>query len=160
MQKDDLINRFYNFFDVLLNRSSAEGFGMPIAEAMLTGTPAISIDCAGPQGLITDETGWLLKADVCSLIGNQVTPFINNRYITDEKFLTALDKVYNNPELRKQKAAKCREFIVNNYSLSGMVRGIENALQKAIANWQRYPEFTVHTFPARELIKVEEKSNV
>jgi glycosyltransferase involved in cell wall biosynthesis len=155
MQKDDLVNRFYNFFDVILNRSTAEGFGMPIAEAMLAGTPAITIDCPGPAGLVDDSNGWLLKTDVKPLLSNQVVPFIYSRYITDEKFIAALDEAYNNPVLREQKAAKCRQFIMDNYSLNGMVKGIETALQKAIANWRRYPEFTVHSFPAVELKKAE-----
>jgi len=159
MQKDDLINRFYNFFDVVLNRSTAEGFGMPIAEAMLAGTPAITIDCPGPAGLVTNENGWLLPADVKSLLGNQIVPFIYSRYVTDEKFMAALDEAYNNPELRAQKASKCRQSIIDNYSLDAMTRGIESALQKAIANWKRYPEFTVHSFPAADLKKAKTVEN-
>jgi glycosyltransferase involved in cell wall biosynthesis len=146
-QKDELINQFYNFFDVILNRSTAEGFGMPIAEAMLAGTPAISIDCPGPAGLITDENGWLLPADVKPFLSNEVVPFIQFRYITDEKFIAALDEAYNNPTLRLKKAAKCRQYIIDNYSLDNMTRSIEIALQKAISNWTRYSEFSVHTFP-------------
>lgn len=155
MQKDNLINKFYNFFDVLLNRSNAEGFGMPIAEAMLAGTPSISVDCPGPAGLITEENGWLLKSDVMPLMGNKIVPFIYTRYVTDEKLMATLDEAYNNAELRKQKASKCRKYIMDNYSLNGMVTGIETALQKAIATWKRYPEFTVHTFPPAELKKKE-----
>lgn len=150
MQNDELINKFYNFFDVLLNRSSAEGFGMPVAEAMLAGTPVIAVDCPGPAGLITDETGWLLPADLKTFVGNQITPFIYSRYVTDEKFIKALDEAYYSPDILKAKASKCRSRIVQNYSLSGMTSGIETALQNAIANWTRYPEFTVHTIPAND----------
>ncbi len=155
VQKDNLINRFYNFFDVILNRSTAEGFGMPIAEAMLTGTPAITIDCPGPAGLVNSENGWLLSADVKPLLSNQIVPFIQGRYITDEKFIAALDEAYHNSELRAQKASKCRQFIIDNYSLNGMVTGIETALRKAITNWARYPEFTVHSFPMADVKKFE-----
>jgi len=128
---------------------------MPIAEAMLTGTPAITIDCPGPAGLVNSENGWLLPADVKPLLGNQIAPFIQARYVTDEKFIAALDEAYRNPELRMQKAAKCRQFIIDNYSLNNMVTGIERGLQNAIVNWRRYPEFTVHTFPAVEVKEFE-----
>lgn len=146
-QGDDLINQFYNFFDVVVNRSYAEGFGMPIAEAMLAGTPAISIDCPGPAGLITSDNGWLLPADMTPLVGNQIVPFIYTRYVTDETFMAALDDAYYNVDARKAKAAKCRQYIMDNYSLTNMCRSIETGLKNAIAGWRRYPEASVHPFP-------------
>jgi len=146
-QTDDLINKFYNLMDVLVNRSTAEGFGMPIAEAMLTNTPAIAIDCPGPAGLITDETGWLLPADVTPLFGNQVTPYIQARYVTDVKFIAALDEAYYDKKKLKEKGSKCRDRIMENYSLRKMQLGFETVIQKAVANWEPYPEFTVSAYP-------------
>lgn len=147
-QTDDLINKFYNFMDVLVNRSTAEGFGMPIAEAMLAGTPAIAVDCPGPAGLITSETGWLLPADVKPLFGNQVTPYIQARYVTDEKFIAALDEAYYNKKALQEKASKCRADIVKGYSLTQMQQGFEASIKKAIDNWEAYPEYTLHSWPA------------
>ncbi|MEA3339041.1 MAG: glycosyltransferase, partial [Chloroflexota bacterium] len=147
-QTDELINKFYNLMDVLVNRSTAEGFGMPIAEAMLAGTPAISVDCPGPAGLITPETGWLLPADVKPLSGNRITPYIQSRQVTDEKFIAALDAAYYNKKELKTKAANCRTRIIKNYNLKQMQKGFEDALKKAIDNWEGYPEYTVHSWPA------------
>lgn len=152
-QTDELINKFYNLMDVLVNRSTAEGFGMPIAEAMLAETPAIAIDCPGPAGLITPETGWLLPADVTPLFGNQITPYIQARYVTDAKFIEALDDAYYNKKTLKEKASNCRVRIIKEYSMKQMQRGFETSIKKAIVNWDGYPEYTLHSWPA---VPVEE----
>ena len=146
-QTDELINKFYNFFDVLVNRSNAEGFGLPIAEAMAAGIPCISIDNAGPAALITSETGWLLKADCTPMFGNQITPYIQTRYVTDKKFEDALDAAYNNRKDRDEKASKCRDYIDKNYNQKDMVVGIEKALLMTISNFKPYPEYTITTWP-------------
>jgi len=146
-QTDELINKFYNMFDILVNRSSAEGFGLPIAEAMSVGVPCISINNAGPQHLIRPDNGWLLEADCLPLFGNHVTPYIQTRYVTDSKFIAALDDAYNNIEGRKEKAANCRSFIEKHYSVQQMVKGIEKSLQLAITSWKPYPEYTLTAWP-------------
>ena len=147
---DALINKFYNLMDVIVNRSTAEGFGMPIAEAMLAETPAIAIDCPGPAGLITPETGWLLPADVTPLFGNQITPYIQARYVTDEKFIAALDDAYYNKKTLKEKASNCRARIIKEFSMKQMQQGFEVSIKKAIANWEPYPEYTLHRWPVNK----------
>ena len=146
-QTDALINKFYNLMDVIINRSNAEGFGMPIAEAMLAETPAIAIDCPGPAGLITPETGWLLPADVKSLFSNQITPYIQARYVRDSRFISALDEAYYNKKMLKEKASKCRARILEEFSMKQMQQGFEAAMKRAIAGWKPYPEYTLHRWP-------------
>ena len=159
-QTDELINKFYNLMDVLVNRSAAEGFGMPIAEAMLAETPAIATACPGPMGLITPETGWLLETDVMPLFGNQITPYIYTRYITDEKFMVALDEAYYNKKDLQLKASKCRARIIGNFSMRQMQQGLEASLHKAIENWEKYPEFTLHSWPRHSVEKATVKETV
>jgi glycosyltransferase involved in cell wall biosynthesis len=147
---DDTINRLYNFFDVSINKSDAEGFGMPIAESMLAGTPAISIDTQGPAGLITKDNGWLLPADIFLLLGDATVPYVGQRFVTDKTFMAALDEAYYNVKLRKEKAAKCRDHIIKNYHVKDMVEGIDKSLFEAIKNWTAYPELTIHSWPKVE----------
>ena len=146
-QPDDLINKFYNFFDVLVNRSSAEGFGLPIAEAMAAGTPCIAVNCAGPRNLITPDNGWLLKAECTPLFSNAITPYIQLRYGTDATFEAALDEAYKDTTQRLQKASKCRDYIVKNYSQSDMVKGIERELLDAVKHFKPYPDYTFTGWP-------------
>jgi glycosyltransferase involved in cell wall biosynthesis len=114
---------------------------------MLAGTPAIAIDCPGPAGLITPETGWLLPADVTPIFGNQITPYIQSRYVTDAKFMAALDDAYYNKKALTDKASNCRARIIKEFSMKQMQQGFEAAIKKAIANWTAYPEYTVHAYP-------------
>jgi len=159
---DTLVNKFYNLMDVFVNRSAAEGFGMPIAEAMLAETPAIAVDCPGPAGLITPDTGGLLPADIKPMSGNALIPYIQSRFVTDAKFMAALDDAYYNKKGLQAKSSQCRARIIKEFSLKQMQQGFEDALNDAITKWTPYPEYTMHTFPDIELeeIKVEEKDNV
>jgi glycosyltransferase involved in cell wall biosynthesis len=150
IHSDKLMNQFYNFFSVLINRSSAEGFGMPIAEAMLSGTPSIAVKNAGPSGLITEENGWLLEPIVTPFYSDATTPYIHTRHVTDDAVIKALDEAYFNRDLLKEKASKCRQYIIDNYGLDKTCKDFEVALQNVIKDWVQYPEYTVHMFPKKE----------
>ena len=158
-QPDSLINKFYNLFDVLVNRSSMEGFGLPIAEAMAAGTPCISVNTVGPSALIGPDTGWLLEAECTPLVGNIVTPYIQSRFVSDKRFEAALDTAYNNKKERELKGSKGREFIKTNYNSKDMVKGIEEQLQHAIDNWTAYPVFTLTSLPLLNKSQISEEVN-
>ncbi len=54
--------RLYSSADVLLACSMGEGFGLPVAESMLCGTPAIVSDFSA-QPEIVGDTGWLVDCE-------------------------------------------------------------------------------------------------
>jgi glycosyltransferase involved in cell wall biosynthesis len=52
--------RFYQALDVLLETSAAEGFGIPMLEAMACGVPVIAAaNTSGPE-LVSERRGWLV----------------------------------------------------------------------------------------------------
>jgi glycosyltransferase involved in cell wall biosynthesis len=53
---------FYTAADVLLSCSMGEGFGLPVAEAMACGTPAIVTDFSAQPELVAD-TGWKVECE-------------------------------------------------------------------------------------------------
>lgn len=56
------MNNIYNCFDVFLNPSSTEGFGIPIIEAQATGTPVIVNNWTSmPELIIDGKTGLMTK---------------------------------------------------------------------------------------------------
>lgn len=57
----DHVARLHNAFDVLLNPSMGEGFGIPIVEAQACGTPVIVTDCTAMSELC--GAGWKLQGD-------------------------------------------------------------------------------------------------
>lgn len=55
----DYMNLLYNAFDVTLNATRGEGFGVPIIESQATGTPVIVTDATAPAELCGG--GWKVK---------------------------------------------------------------------------------------------------
>lgn len=144
-QDDTFLTHLYNMFDVSINIAYAEGFGLPLAESMACGTPCISADTVGPGGLITKDNSWLIESKVISQFGSRVVPYIDQRFVDDVSILTALEEAYSNKELLKEKASKCRQYIVDNYSAETMVESFEKVLKETVVNWEKYPKYTVTT---------------
>jgi glycosyltransferase involved in cell wall biosynthesis len=55
--KSETVAELYSASDVLLSCSMGEGFGLPVAEAMACGTPAIVTDFSAQPEIVAD-TGW------------------------------------------------------------------------------------------------------
>lgn len=146
-QDDTYLTHLYNMFDVSINMAYAEGFGLPLAESMACGTPCVVAETAGSEGLITEEVGWKVPSKVICQFGSQMVPYIDQRFVSDEDMLKALEEAYSNRELLKEKASKCRQFVVDNYSSKAMVENIENVLKETVVSWQKYPKYTITTIP-------------
>lgn len=153
-QDDSYLTHLYNMFDVSINIAFAEGFGLPLAESMACGTPCISAKTVGPSGLITEENGWLVEPKCIAQFGSNLVPFIDQRFVLDEDVLSALTEAYmkhvfsdSNKTLLEEKASKCRQYIVENYSADAMTEKVEEALKETVINWKKYPKYTVTTFP-------------
>jgi O-antigen biosynthesis alpha-1,2-mannosyltransferase len=62
--EDDLsdsdLKALYQLCDVLVAPSRAEGFGLPMAEAMLSGLPVITTGWSGQLDFCSERTGWLV----------------------------------------------------------------------------------------------------
>lgn len=146
-QDDSFLTHLYNMFDVSINIAYAEGFGLPLAESMACGTPCVSALTAGPSGLITKENGWLVEPRITAQFGSNEVPYIDQRFVADEDVLVVLEEAYTNRELLKEKASKCRQYIVDNYSAELMVEKFEEILKEAVVSWKKYPKYTVTEFP-------------
>jgi len=108
----------YNAADVYVSNSVAEGFGLPIAEALACGTPVICPDNSAQTELAKDH-GWLTKnvpMDMYFQIPVYV-PMLTRYPVPDQNsLLENLKKSYERPDLRKQYGKAGREFVVKRHS--------------------------------------------
>jgi len=109
------LNMIYNLFDVHAMSTTGEGFGITTLEAMACGIPNILTDYTTTQEIIVEN----------GRCGEPVKwkTFINGGYYTKrvmvdhDDFVKKLEKLYNNPELRKEYGRVGREKVMKYYSL-------------------------------------------
>lgn len=91
------VGALMNAFDVLLNPSWGEGFGVPLIEAQACGTPCISTNFSSmPEVAPAEEGNWL--------IGGQKTwtPFDSWQMVADvDNILDALENAYDEPNAER-----------------------------------------------------------
>ena len=96
---DEQMAMYYNCMDVYCSLAMAEGFGLPILEAMACGVPVVHTNYSAPVELIENSQGGLL-VDVGGWINENM--FDRNFAIADEDHAAGLlQYLYENPEQRK-----------------------------------------------------------
>jgi glycosyltransferase involved in cell wall biosynthesis len=113
---DDVISYLYNQSHVLVAPSRGEGFGLPIAEAMLMGVPVITTGFGGQCDFCTDENSWLInyefkRAETHMNLDDSVWVEPDVNHLTE---LMQLLKKLPNDDKRK-KTEKARENIQKNF---------------------------------------------
>ena len=132
----------YNMFDVLVNRSTNEGFGLSVLEAKMCGKPVISIKTGGLTRQVEDhETGFQygigLDPEVKSLVGNQSVPYIYEDFISHQSLADSFMKMYEmDPEARKELGRKAMLHAHKEYSTENMISEWDRTLTSAIDAWK------------------------
>ena len=100
---DQLLCRIYNCFNVLMNLSKREGFGIPMAEAQACGIPSIVTKfSAMPERVDNGKCGWMIKPQ-----GTHFSPLNAMTAIPDEfGAAVALGEAYNSPKKLQQFSKK------------------------------------------------------
>lgn len=136
------LNYMYNIADVTINISSAEGFGLCVAESIMSGTPVICNSHGGLQDQVgfKKENGEYLTVDdfdydwgtnsdgrytehgewakvvfpkTISLVGSPPTPYIFDSRCAVQDVTNVINEWYNTPRKeRKNSAIKGREFLL------------------------------------------------
>ena len=159
------LNAFYNIADAQILLSSAEGWGLALTEAMLTGTPIIGNVTGGMQDQMRfeDENGdWFTpSADVPSnhtgkykkhgkwafpvfpnnrsLVGSPRTPYIWDDRCRPEDATKQIMKLYNMSHLeRKEAGLEGLEWATGDeagFTSDKMAKKVENNIDKLFATW-------------------------
>lgn len=113
--EDEQLAELYATADVLVHPSWAEGFGIPILEAMSCGIPVIATDTSSITELV-EKRGWLVQPvprehweDVpvwIPLLSRYQVPNLNSLWL-------CMELAYNNPDEREEYGKLSREFALN-----------------------------------------------
>lgn len=135
--------RLYNSCDTLINRSSAEGFGLPVLESMMCGKPPIALKTGGLTRQVVDwrdnsENGIALPVEYRTLNGSQSVPYILDNYVSNETVVDALMRMYEmGPEKRKELGKKAMEYAHFEYDLDKVTKTWDESLEDCIKNWRK-----------------------
>jgi glycosyltransferase involved in cell wall biosynthesis len=136
------MNGLYNSVDFVINRSSAEGFGLGTLEAMYAGKPIIALKTGGLTRQVQnpytgEEYGVAVDVEVQSLIGTQMVPYIYEDHVSNETMAKAFMKMYEfGPEKRIELGLKGREYVKEEYSMTNLVSKWDATLENLILTWK------------------------
>lgn len=136
------MNMLYNSVDCSVNRSCAEGFGLPILEQLYAGRPVIALKTGGLSRQVvnhkTGETyGVALEPEVKALVGTQLVPYIYDDYVSHETVAKAFMTMHEmGPERRAELGAKAREYVTDEYSMKRMIDSWDESLTKLVNTWK------------------------
>ena len=136
------MRNLYNVCDTIVNRSSAEGFGLPTLEAMMCGKPIVVIKTGGLTRQVEDhETGYQygigMEPDLKTMVGNLGVPYIWEDFVKHETLTKALVDMYEmGPEKREEIGKHALEHARRDYDIDKMVSDWDKSLTKTIDDWQ------------------------
>ena len=145
------MNGLYNIVDVLINASIAEGFGLPLLEAKLCEKPIIATKTGGMTRQVVDhETGFefgvAMEPDLKTIVGNQMTPYIYEDFVTHETIKNSLMKMYEmGPEKRAEVGKKAREHAIKNYDIDALIRTWDTTITQTLEKWNSSPRWSSTT---------------
>jgi len=115
---DEELRRIFGSADIYIQNSCAEGYCLPLVEAMACGVPPI----APANSALTEhvmDNGWLVEnIDPDDYIEFPVyVPTLQQYKVPSQRsLLEKFEEAYNSPDLREKYGRKSRRFVVCNYS--------------------------------------------
>jgi glycosyltransferase involved in cell wall biosynthesis len=173
----DQMNLLYNMADATALISSNEGWGLSLTESMMAGRMIIANVTGGMQDqvrFVDDKGKWFTPSKEVpsnhfgrykehgewakavfptnmSIVGSLPTPYIFDDRCDFRDVAKAIEEIYNmDPEVRKQKGLKAREWVASDESMMSARKMCENVIDSI--------DTTFETFKPRksfELIKTE-----
>ncbi|MGB1237121.1 MAG: glycosyltransferase [Pseudomonadales bacterium] len=141
---DSAIRALYQAGDVLIAPSKGEGFGLPMAEAMLHDLPVITTGYSGQLDFCTEQNSWLIDyqfARAQSHISEGTSVWVEPCPQHLSELMSAFYQAYSAGELAAFSAAKVaagRELIQREYSWQAVAK-------RSIAAMQQLPELPLLT---------------
>jgi len=122
---------WYSASDIYWQNSVAEGFGLPIGEAMACGTTVMVPDNSAQVEFVVDEEGmesrgWIIDSlpeDVYEQIPVYIPQLPNYPVPNQRSAVQILNIAYDNPDILKEKADNAQQFIEDYYRWDTIITG-------------------------------------
>jgi len=183
------INFLYNTFDMYMNCSSNEGFGLGVAEAMMAGVPIAATVTGGLQdqmGFVDDDGKpmefncefatninmeytkhgeWVypMKATSRHVQGSPVTPYVMEEFLDFSTIKEAIKYWYNKtPEERKKCGLAGRKWAMNEGGINADNMGKEfiKAMDYTLENFIPNKKFGLYKYDDHYNIKLLPKNKI
>lgn len=151
---DAVLSQIYNLFDVYVQYSISEGFGIPMVEAAACGVPLMGTDYSAMCDIIPKCKGTLLP--VSKVFTEPVTGMLRV-YPDDGALIRELRNFYASPEIvRKGKSAQARQGVERWFTWERTAKILADAFDAAPeADWTQPPRMhqpaaQIPNFPSNE----------
>ena len=121
----------YESCDMLVAPSRGEGFGLPLAEAMLLGLPVVTTERGGQRDFCLPESAWLVACDAVPAHTHLDLPGSCWWEPRPESLRSAIEQVLSAPSaLRQARTDRARQQVQERYSSLAVARVVEAALAR------------------------------
>lgn len=123
--------RLHSAADIYWSNSLAEGFGLPIGEAMACGVPVMVPDNSAQKELVVDEDGLESRGFLIDSVPEDVyeqipvyVPQLPNYPVPDQRSaLRILNTAYDMPNILKKRGNWAQEYIEQNHRWDKVIQG-------------------------------------
>lgn len=107
--------KLYGQSDVIVNSSDAEGFGLPVLEAMMTGMPSLASSTGGLLDQTTNNPGAIQMPVTRTFVGSPVTPYLIDEVVGIDGIKAGIRTMmqYTKPQLIDM-GKLARKFCIDN----------------------------------------------
>jgi hypothetical protein len=150
------IKYLYEKSDILVTPTKGEGFGLPMAEAMLMNIPVVTTKYGGQSDFCTDDTSWL-----CDFDFEYTNTHMNQensvwQVAKTESIVEQINQIYSLKPLEiEKKTKKARKNIIENYSSKKIAQNIEEAIDKNYFE----PDINLAIYSKIDCVKIYKKYN-
>ena len=124
-----VINKyFYNIVDVNVLATAAEGWGLPVVEAMLAKVPTIMTDCTSAEELLGDDRGWRCRVSDHSydLYGLEM---LRSSLIDIDDLTAKMEYAYNNRTALKEYGQRAFSYAREHFTIDKTIKEFAQALE-------------------------------
>lgn len=131
------LSQWWSEVDVYLAMHRAEGFGLPLAEAMVSGYPVVATGWSGNADFMTEGTSFSVPYTLVPVVDPQGKYDGNGQRWAEPSVDAAagiLQRLFEDPELGQQAGENARHFAQKRFGPAAFVAGLEAAARSIIGN--------------------------